>query len=55
MNRRPDDPGRLERLGPSVPIGLTGTPEEVAEAVYWLMSDASSYVVGHVITVGGGR
>lgn len=55
MNRQADDPGRLERIGPSIPIGRTGTPEEVAEAVVWLMSDASSYVVGHVITVGGGR
>lgn len=55
MNRQHNDPNRLERLGPSVPIGRTGSAEEVAEAVVWLMSDAASYVVGHVITVSGGR
>ena len=55
MNRAPDDPDRLERLGPTVPIGRTGTADEVAEAVCWLLSDAAGYVVGHTITVGGGR
>ncbi len=55
MNRQADDPDRLARIAPSIPIRRTGTPEEVAEAVYWLMSDASSYVVGDIITVSGGR
>jgi NAD(P)-dependent dehydrogenase (short-subunit alcohol dehydrogenase family) len=55
MNHRLDDPDRLERLGPTVPIGRAGTADELAEAVVWLLSDASSYVVGHVLTVSGGR
>jgi len=55
MNRRLDDPGRLERLGPTVPIGRAGAADEVAEAVVWLLSDAASYVVGHILTVSGGR
>ncbi|MHA1566048.1 MAG: SDR family oxidoreductase [Alphaproteobacteria bacterium] len=55
MNNAPDDPDRLARLGPSVPIGRVGTAKEVAEAVIWLLSDAASYVTSSVITVSGGR
>ena len=36
------------------PIGRLGTPKEIAEAVVWLCSDASSFVTGHTMTVDGG-
>lgn len=36
------------------PVGRIGTPEEVAEAVVWLCSDASSFVTGHALAVDGG-
>jgi NAD(P)-dependent dehydrogenase (short-subunit alcohol dehydrogenase family) len=36
-----------------VPIARLGTPEEVAEAVIWLSSDAASYVTGHLLMVDG--
>jgi len=36
------------------PLGRTGTPEEIAEAVHWLITSAS-YTTGQVITVDGGR
>jgi NAD(P)-dependent dehydrogenase (short-subunit alcohol dehydrogenase family) len=48
-------PARLARLVPSVPIRRAGQPEEVAEAVAWLMSPAASYVTGSILTVSGGR
>jgi NAD(P)-dependent dehydrogenase (short-subunit alcohol dehydrogenase family) len=36
------------------PVGRLGTPEEVAEAVVWLCSDAASFVTGHALSVDGG-
>jgi NAD(P)-dependent dehydrogenase (short-subunit alcohol dehydrogenase family) len=36
------------------PTGRVGTPEDVAEAVVWLCSDAASFVTGHAMTVDGG-
>ena len=35
-------------------MGRVGTPEEVAEAVVWLCSDAASFVTGHTMTIDGG-
>ncbi|QPF90509.1 SDR family NAD(P)-dependent oxidoreductase [Bradyrhizobium commune] len=46
--------GDVATIGAGLPLRRTGTPEEVAEAVVWLSSDASSYVVGHVLAADGG-
>jgi NAD(P)-dependent dehydrogenase (short-subunit alcohol dehydrogenase family) len=37
-----------------VPLRRIGAPEEVAEAVVWLCSDAASYITGHALVVDGG-
>ena len=37
------------------PLGRTGTPEDIAGAVSWLLDDASGYVSGQTIRVDGGR
>ena len=49
------EPGRLERLKGTIPMGRPGKPEEIAEAVVWLLSPAASYVTGSILEVGGGR
>jgi NAD(P)-dependent dehydrogenase (short-subunit alcohol dehydrogenase family) len=48
-------PDRLKRLVTGVPMGRTGQPEEVAEAVLWLLSPAASYVNNAFVDIGGGR
>jgi len=42
------------RMREQIPLGRLGTPEDVAEAVAFLASDAAAYVTGQVIHVNGG-
>jgi NAD(P)-dependent dehydrogenase (short-subunit alcohol dehydrogenase family) len=44
-----------ERVISQEPIGRMGEPKEIANAVLWLCSDASSFVVGHAMVVDGGQ
>ena len=44
-----------EQIASSIPIGRLGAPEEIAEAIAWLISPASRYVTGSIMTVSGGR
>ncbi len=53
--RSTQDAGRLERLRPHIPLNRIGEPDEIAEAVLFLMSDAASYITGANIPVSGGR
>lgn len=51
----PDDPAAAEAgYAQMVPLGRIGRPEEAAEAVLWLCSEAASYVTGHSLIVDGG-
>lgn len=49
------EPDRAERLSGGVPMKRTGSADEVAQAVLWLMSDQASYVTGSTLDVSGGR
>jgi NAD(P)-dependent dehydrogenase (short-subunit alcohol dehydrogenase family) len=44
----------LEAMKKSIPMGRQGCPEEIADAVLWLCSQAASYVTGQSISVDGG-
>ena len=46
---------RPYKIGASTPLGRPGAPSEIAEAIVWLLSDASSYVTGAILDVTGGR
>ena len=46
---------RLGKLAPTIPMGRAASPEEVAETILFLLSDAASYVTGAVLRVTGGR
>ncbi|MCX8503267.1 MAG: SDR family oxidoreductase [Beijerinckiaceae bacterium] len=45
----------LEKFAPQLPMKRAGTPQEIAEAVIWLLSPAASYVTGSILNVSGGR
>jgi len=44
----------MSAVAAGLPLRRMGRPEEVAEAVVWLASDAASFVVGHVLSTDGG-
>jgi NAD(P)-dependent dehydrogenase (short-subunit alcohol dehydrogenase family) len=44
----------LKAMEKTVPMGRVGCPEEIANTVLWLCSDAASYVTGQSISVDGG-
>jgi NAD(P)-dependent dehydrogenase (short-subunit alcohol dehydrogenase family) len=44
-----------EKMISAIPLGRMGEPQEIANAVWYLLSPESSYITGHVLVVGGGR
>lgn len=45
----------LENMVSAIPLDRMGSPEEIANVVWFLLTPLSSYVTGHVVVVGGGR
>ena len=48
------DPARRDAIAATIPAGRFGTPEEIAQTVLFLCSDAASYITGAAYTVDGG-
>jgi 3-oxoacyl-[acyl-carrier protein] reductase len=47
-------PAGLERSAPTIPLGRVGQPDDVADAVLFLLSDSARYITGQALTVDGG-
>jgi NAD(P)-dependent dehydrogenase (short-subunit alcohol dehydrogenase family) len=55
LHARNGDPGRIDRMSPTVPMQRGGRPEEIAAGVLWLLSPEASYTAGAILEIGGGR
>jgi NAD(P)-dependent dehydrogenase (short-subunit alcohol dehydrogenase family) len=49
------EPNRVERVKAEVPMKRGGRPDEIAQAILWLLSDEASYTTGAFIDVAGGK
>lgn len=49
----PDDV--LEKMISAIPLDRMGSPDEIGNVVWFLLTPLSSYITGHVVVVGGGR
>lgn len=49
------EPGRVDRVRAFVPMRRGGQPDEVAQAILWLLSPQASYTTGTFVDVAGGR
>jgi len=55
LDREGDDPATNARIATANPLNRLGAAEDVAGAVLWLCSDATSFVTGHCLVVDGGE
>jgi NAD(P)-dependent dehydrogenase (short-subunit alcohol dehydrogenase family) len=55
LHGKAGEPERAGRLGPTAPMQRSGTAEEVADAILYLLSDQASYITGTTLDVTGGR
>ena len=55
MHASGGEPGRVDRVASAIPMQRGGQPEEVAQAIAWLVSDSASYVTGSFIDLAGGK
>jgi len=55
MHASGGEPGRVDRVKDSIPMGRGGQPEEVARAVLWLASAEASFTTGTFLDVTGGK
>jgi NAD(P)-dependent dehydrogenase (short-subunit alcohol dehydrogenase family) len=55
LHAKGGEPGRIDRIAPTIPMQRAGEADEVANAILWLASDEASYITGSLLDVSGGR
>ena len=55
MHASGGEPGRVDRVKSAIPMQRGGQPEEVAQAIAWLLSEKASYVTGTFVDMAGGK
>jgi len=50
----PEDSPEVKKIANGIPMHRLGKPEEVAAAIFWLLSDESSFTTGHALSLDGG-
>lgn len=55
LHAKGGEPARVDRVKTLVPMQRGGQPEEVAQAILWLLSAEASYITGTIVDVAGGR
>jgi len=55
MHASGGEPGRVDRVRDTIPMGRGGQPEEVARAIVWLASEEASFITGTFLDVTGGK
>ncbi len=55
LHAKGGEPGRIDRIAPTIPMQRAGEANEVANAILWLASDEASYITGSLLDVSGGR
>lgn len=55
MHASGGEAGRVDRVKTALPMQRGGQPEEIAEAIVWLLSEKASYVTGTFIDAAGGK
>lgn len=55
MHASGGEPGRVDRVKSLLPMQRGGQPEEVAQAIAWLLSEKASYVTGSFLELAGGK
>ena len=55
MHASGGEPNRVDRVKEFVPMKRGGSPEEVASAILWLLSEEASYVTGSILDITGGK
>jgi NAD(P)-dependent dehydrogenase (short-subunit alcohol dehydrogenase family) len=55
LHAKGGEPGRIERIAPTIPMLRAGEADEISKAILWLASDEASYITGTLLDVSGGR